>query len=31
VLVDEIATYAEQARDRRGVDDQFSAGLPLFE
>ncbi len=30
VLVDEIATYAEQARDRRGVD-QFSVGLLLFE
>jgi hypothetical protein len=30
VLVDEIATYAEQARDRRGVD-QFSAGLLFLE
>ena len=30
MLVDEIAAYAEQARDRGGVD-QFSVWLLLFE
>jgi hypothetical protein len=30
VLVNEIAAYAEQARDRRGVN-QFGVGLLLFE
>jgi len=31
VLIDEIATYAEAARDRRGIDQFDVGGLPLKE